>query len=160
MAERDHLIALRSAEPGYEQDYAAWLDRQIGLLRDRRFDELDLPNLLDEVEGLSRSDFKSFVSAIEIVLLHMLKWDYQDLHRSRSWLLSIIEHRQRIADELADSPSYHVRVEDAVGRAYSTARAKAARETGLPLTTFPDACPYDWAAIITREHPLADSTRR
>ena len=156
MAERDHLIALRAAAPGYEQDYAAWLDRQIGLLRERRFDELDLTNLLDEVESLGRSDFKSFVSAIEIVLLHMLKWDHQPQKRTRSWQGSILEHRRRIDRELKDSLSYRNRVDDAVARAYDAAQAKAVSETGLPLATFPEACPYDWAAITTREHPLAD----
>ncbi len=156
MAERDHLIALRSAPVGYEQDYAAWLDRQIGLLRDRRFDELDLEHLMDEVGDLGLSAFKGFVSAIEIVLLHMLKWDHQPERRSRSWQNSIIEHRRRIARELLDSPSYAARVDDAVERAYDAAQPRAASQTDKPLATFPDTCPYDWHAITTREHPLED----
>ncbi|WP_156679138.1 DUF29 domain-containing protein [Sphingomonas profundi] len=156
MAERDHLIALRSAAIGYEQDYAAWLDRQIALLRAGRFDELDMPNLLDEVESLGRSDFKGFVSAVEIVLLHMLKWDHQPTLRTRSWQGSILEHRRRIARELKDSPSYSARIDDAVERAYEAAQAAAVGQTGLPLATFPDTCPYDWEAITSRDHPLDD----
>ena len=156
MAERDHIIALRSAPIGYEQDYAAWLDRQMALLRDRRFEELDLDHLVDEVGDLGLSAFKGFVSAVEVVLLHMLKWDHQPEHRGRSWSGSIAEHRIRVEDALQESPSYKARRDDAVIKAYRTARVRASQETDLPLATFPEACPYDWQAITARDHPLED----
>ncbi len=155
MAERKHLIELRGTPPGYAEDYAAWLQHQVALLQAGRYAELDKANLIDEVESLGRSDFKGFVSSIEVVLLHMLKWGYQPERRTRSWQSSIVEHRRRIEQELVDSPSYKSRVEDAARRAYAVAVARAAAETELPLPTFPDACPYDWSAIMTREQPLA-----
>ena len=113
MGERDHLIGLRGQSPGYAEDYAAWLAHQVALLQSGRFDALDIPNLVDEVESLGRSDFKALVRAIEIVLIHMLKWDHQPKRRTRSWELSIAEHRRRIARELSDSPSYHHRLAEA-----------------------------------------------
>jgi hypothetical protein len=155
MAERDpRLRAAAAASPAYEQDYAAWLAAQVGLLRDGCFDRLDWENLIDEVESLGRSDFKGFVSAIEVVLIHMLKWDHQPPKRSPSWQKSIVEHRRRIEAELEDSPSYAARIDDAVRRAYRTAPAVAARQTRLPLSQFPDHCPYDWQEITTRPHEL------
>ena len=155
MAEQDPHLVVR-AKAAYERDWAGWLDRQLVLLREGRFEELDRANLIDEVASLGRSDFKAFTSAIEIVLLHMLKWDHQPTERVRGWVLSIDEHRDRIAEELQDSPSYRARTAEAVLRAFPHARRGAARETGLPLRTFPEQCPYDWDAIVLRDHPHID----
>jgi hypothetical protein len=154
MAERDPGLAARAAASAYDQDYGAWIERQAALLQAGRWLELDLPNLIDEVESLGRSDFRGLVSAIEIVTAHMLKWDYQPGKRGPSWIASIDEHRSRIADALSDSPSYRSRIAEAVARAYRPARAIASRQTKLPLATFPSACPYDWAEITEREHHL------
>ena len=37
--------------PLYERDFCLWLERQAELLRERRFDELDLANLVEDIEG-------------------------------------------------------------------------------------------------------------
>lgn len=154
MAEREHLIRRRDASPTYEADYAAWLDSQVALLKADRWVEVDKVNLIDEVESLGRSEFRRFVSAFEIVVAHMLKWDFQPSHRSNSWIASIDEHRARIDQELADSPSYRRHIPEAISQAYRPARALASRESGLPLKAFPDHCPYDWDAIAERDHIL------
>jgi hypothetical protein len=153
MAERDPKVRGPEA-PSIKEDYAAWLQAQLCLLRERRFEELDLTNLLDEVSDLGTSDYKAFVSAIEIVVAHMLKWDVQPERRSNSWIASIEEHRARIEQDLEDSPSYKSRFEDAISRAYKPARALASKETDLPLKLFPATCPYSRADIQAREHSL------
>jgi hypothetical protein len=154
MAEREHITELRRAAPGYEADYAAWLDHQVGLLKADRWSEVDKDNLIDEVEDLGRSAFRGFVSTIEIVIAHMLKWDLQPERRSRSWQASILEHRRRIETELEDSPSYSGRVEEGIARAYRTAVPRAMRETGLPLEAFPETCAYSFDDVMNREHEL------
>ena len=40
----------------YEQDYYLWLDLTASLLRDRRLGELDIPNLIEEIEDMGRSE--------------------------------------------------------------------------------------------------------
>jgi hypothetical protein len=154
MAEREHLSELRRAAPGYEADYAAWLEHQIGLLKAERWSEIDKDNLLDEVESLGRSDFRSLVSACEIVIAHMLKWDHQPERRSNSWIASIAEHRARIGQELEDSPSYASRTGEAMRRAWRPARARASTETDLPLRQLPTESPYTFEDIMNREHEL------
>lgn len=152
MAETVYRIDARRDSPGYATDYAAWIEHQRHLLERHAFEQLDLENLIDEVGSLGRSDFRRFTSAIELVLVHMLKWDHQPQLRSRSWQGSIIEHRARIVRELRDSPSYRARIEEAVSDAYASALGAAVRETDLPLAIFPQTCPYDWDMITTREH--------
>ena len=154
MADLAHRIEGRRDTVAYRDDYAAWVDQQLRLLRQRRFDELDVDNLIDEVEDLGKSEFRAFVSAIEIVIVHMLKWDLQPERRGDSWRDSIAEHRKRIEFELADSPSYRNRIDEAVERAFGTARPKAARQLRRPSRQMPKTNPYDWMAITSREHPL------
>ena len=149
MAERDPQIGGRN-ESAYEADYGAWVATQADLLRAGRFDELDLENLIDEVESLGRSDFHHFESAIKIVLLHLLKWDIQRDHRTRSWAVSIDGHRKQVLRELRESPSYKARIDEAIEQAYHRARMKAYKETKLPFRTFPETCPYSWDDIMTR----------
>ena len=154
MAELAQRIEARRGVVGYRDDYAAWVEHQLGLLRQRRFDELDVENLIDEVEDLGKSEFRAFVSAIEIVIVHMLRWDYQPERRGDSWRESIAEHRKRIEFEIADSPSYRGRIDEAMERAFGTARPKAARQMRRPARLMPKSNPYDWTAITMREHPL------
>jgi hypothetical protein len=47
------------ASPEYEEDAVAWLENQIGLLRARKFDQLDIGNLLEELESIVRHDAAS-----------------------------------------------------------------------------------------------------
>lgn len=156
MAEREHITRLRRSGPGYESDYGAWLEHQVDLLKADRWSEVDKENLIDEVESLGRSDFRRFVSAFEIVIAHMLKWDFQPERRSNSWIASIVEHRDRIGRELEDSPSYGARIPEALAKAWRPARARAAAETDMPLKQLPADLPYAIHDIMNREHELAD----
>ena len=70
----------------YERDFCLWLERQAGLLREGRLSELDVANLLDEIESMSRTDKKAIKSNLAVVLIHLLKYQFQPKRRSRSWL--------------------------------------------------------------------------
>ena len=135
-------------------DVYRWANEQAAHLRARRFDLVDIANVADEMETVARSEFKSLASHIEIVLAHLLKWDHQPAKRTRSWIASIEEHRSRIQDDLADSPSLKRRLEDAVARAFKHARRTASRETELVIDTFQETCPYSWNDIIERPFVL------
>lgn len=154
MTERAHIIDARRDGVAYADDYAAWVEHQVRLLRERRTDELDFENLIDEVESLSVTVYRELVSALRLVLMHMLKWDYQATHRTRSWQSSIGVNQSNALDLLGENPSFKSRLDAAISKAYFAARREASGETDLPLRTFPDTCPYDWTTITTREHPL------
>ena len=143
---------IRSDTPttAYSDDFYTWTQEQGARLRAGDLDGLDLENLAEEIESLGKSQFASLVSALRIVLLHMLKCDHQPERRSRSWALSIAEHRRRIIFELMDSPGLKSRLTDAVVLAYDLGRIEAAKETDLSLKKFPEACPYTFDEIMNR----------
>jgi len=134
----------------YERDFYSWLMEQARHIREGRFDALDRDNLAEEIEALGREQFNKLVSALRVLMLHMLKWDHQTALRSRSWVLSIEEQRLEIADVLADNPGLRPRIAEAIARAYRRARIEAAKETGLDETVFPPACPYSFDDIVSR----------
>lgn len=138
----------------YERDVVLWSERTVELLRQGRFDELDLENLIDEVGDLGRRERDRLVSSIRLLMHHLLKWEYQPGKRSRSWVKAIQRERINVQTYLEDAPSL-VRILDAdwMEKAYRTARKQAAVETDLPLETFPQQCPYSWAQVLENGFP-------
>ena len=137
-------------EAVYEHDFYSWLMEQARHLREGRYEALDRDNLAEEIEALGREQFNKLVSALRVLMLHMLKWDHQTALRSRSWVLSIEEQRLEIADVLADNPGLRPRIGEAIVRAYRRARIEAEKETGLDESVFPPACPYSFDDIMSR----------
>lgn len=159
MAEDDPSSSLRRNYPGYDEDFAAWLQAQATLLREGRFGELDVEHLAEEVEGVGKSEFRSLTSALELVIFHMMKWDYQPDIRSRSWRTTIHGQRRVVAKLLKENPSFKARLDEAVSDAFSGVPAEIERETTIPIERLPQNCPYSWDEIMTRLHDF-DPDRR
>jgi hypothetical protein len=132
----------------YERDFCLWIEEQARLLRQRAFERLDVVNLVEEIEDLGIGEKKAVKSNLVIVLLHLLKHEFQPKRRSRSWLDSIIEHRQRLRDDIEVSPSLGRHLEAVFSRAYADARARAIVQTGLSERTFPSTSPYTLAQAL------------
>lgn len=152
------MTALKAAHapPGtaYEDDFYTWTQEQGARLRAGDLAGLDLANLAEEIESLGRSEFNSLVGAWRVILLHMLKFDHQPQKRTRSWALSIATQRVEAADVLKDNPGLKHRLQEALERAYRSARLGASEETRLPLKRFPETCPYSLEDIRTRPFPV------
>jgi len=126
----------------YETDFIAWVETTVEQLRSQNYASVDWENLIAEIEDMSRRERKSLKSNLVVLLLHLLKWQYQPEMRSGSWRGSIREHRRRINDDLKDSPSLLPYFQEVFADCYTNAREQAADETGLPLEMFPLDCPY------------------
>jgi hypothetical protein len=126
----------------YDTDFYRWTQTQATALRAKDFAALDLENLAEEIESLGRSDRRAIVSHLERLLLHLLKWREQPHGRGPSWRSTIRHARREIAKLLAESPSLHDYPARQMAAAYRHAREDAADETGLPLATLPEACPW------------------
>ena len=126
----------------YETDFVCWVETTAEQLRTQNYACVDWQNLIEEIEDMSRLERKSLKSNLIVVLLHLLKWQFQPESRSGSWRGSIREHRRRVNDDLKDSPSLASYFQEVFDECYANAREQAADETGLPLETFPVICPY------------------
>jgi hypothetical protein len=128
----------------YETDFYLWTQQQADLLRQGQFNRVDLDaaNIAEEIESMGRREKHSIRSYLFNVIMHLLKWQYQPERRGTSWKLSIRNGRDQIAWQIKDSPSLRPQLEGLLAEVYPSARRNAADETGLPLTTFPDQCPF------------------
>jgi len=134
--------ALAEKQSLYERDFCLWLEQQAALLREGRLSELDVANLLEEIESMGRKDRRAIKSNLVVVLSHLLKYQFQPDQRSGSWRASIVEHRQRLHDDLEESPSLANHAEAVFAKAYADARTRALAETGLPTRRLPRTSPY------------------
>lgn len=132
----------------YNKDFVIWSEEQALLLEERRYEELDVANLVEEIKNLGNNDKHSVKSNLRIVLLHLLKWQFQPSHRSNSWISSIVEHRQRIDELLEDSPSLNSYLEEVFKDIYPKAVKGAEKQTGLNRNTFPVDCPYTLSEVL------------
>jgi hypothetical protein len=130
----------------YDSDFHAWTQQQAELLRNQYLSELDLVHLAEELEDMGRSEKRELASRLEILLMHLLKWQLQPSLRSRSWQLTIKEQRLRLEQHLAENPSLKALLPEYLTRAYQLAVIVAEKETGL--STFPSNCPYTLEQIF------------
>lgn len=126
----------------YEQDFCLWLEKTVKLLKDNNFSALDRDNLIEELESMGRSEKRAIESNLRVLLMHLLKYQYQANHRFNSWLATIQEHRIRINKEFKASPSLKRYFEQIFEETYQDARKLASLETGLSLEHFPVNCPF------------------
>ncbi|WP_017653750.1 DUF29 domain-containing protein [Fortiea contorta] len=131
-----------SASQLYEQDFYLWTQTTVELLKQGRLTELDLENLIEEIATMGRSEKKALRSNLEVVLMHLLKYSYQAEKRSGSWRATIREHRKRLRQAFAESPSLKPYFEEILSECYADARLLAADETELQLTAFPEKSPF------------------
>ena len=132
----------------YENDFYSWTQEQAELLKHGRFSDLDIANLIEEVESMGRSEKRELESRLTMLLLHLLKWKYQEVRRGRSWQLSIDEQRIQFEETLSENPGLKPQLDEIVKKAYKLAVIKAARETKISKSIFPESCPWTLAQFI------------
>jgi nitrous oxide reductase len=135
----------------YDRDFCHWLEQNVALLRAGKLTEIDVENIAEELESMGKSQHAELVSRLAVLLMHLLKWQYQPEKCSRSWELTIIEQRQEVLELLEDSPSLKHDVTDKIARAYKKSLIKAERETGIHFTKFPKNCPYSLNQILDED---------
>jgi hypothetical protein len=158
----------RAAKPGlYGEDFYVWTQTQAELLRAGRFDELDLPHLIEEVEDLGASQRRDVFSRSQQILQHLLKLQCSTAVEPRvGWQQTLEDQRDEL--ELVLTPTLRKELEQTLPERYARARKRAAKDLaryGEPANLPPD-CPYaideildaDW--LPTNVHRIKDPAPR
>lgn len=135
----------------YEQDFYVWLQRNIDLLKQGKFNEIDVDILVDELESMGKRDKRELTSRLMILIAHLLKWQFQPNNQSNRWHGSIDEQRLQIIRQLEDSLSLKTQLSESIKSAYPDALKLAVKETTLPLNTFPNTCPYSISQLLDED---------
>lgn len=126
----------------YDTDFYAWTQEQARLLREQRWNDLDLENLIDEVESVGLSEKREIRSRMTILLAHLLKWKFQPGHRGASWIATITEQRDQLNDIVRTSPSLEGYLQSQANQKYLSGSLLAAEKTGIAFGVFPEQCPF------------------
>ncbi len=63
----------------YDRDFYAWANEQASLLRSGRVAEADIEHIAEEIETMGRSEKRELVNRLTVLLLHLLKWQFQPI---------------------------------------------------------------------------------
>jgi hypothetical protein len=132
----------------YDVDCLKWIETTVEKLRDKKYSTVDWENLIEEIEDMGRSERRSLESNLIVILLHLLKWQFQPEKRTGSWERSIIEHRRLVNKAIKESPSLLSYLESIFAESYPEAVKQAKAETGLSREIFPPECPYSLADVM------------
>ena len=132
----------------YDRDFLEWTVRNAELLRAGRFQEADIEHIAEEIEDMGKSQRRALESRLEVLLAHLLKWQFQPEGRGSSWRATILLQRAKISKLLREMPSLRATVSDELPDAYKNAILAAVGETNLPDETFPATCPFSAEQIL------------
>ncbi|MBW4645782.1 MAG: DUF29 domain-containing protein [Goleter apudmare HA4340-LM2] len=133
----------------HDNDFYAWTQEQAHLLKTGQLHQIDWQNIAEEIEDMGRSEKRQLESRLEILIMHLLKWQFQPNLRSRSWQLTIKEQRLRLEKLLQENPSLQSNIAEVIEKVYPLAILSTERETGLSL--FPETSPYNLTEIFSSE---------
>ena len=134
----------------YEIDFAAWAKHQADMVRLGNWEKIDQDNLAEELEALSRSEHDALESRLEVLMTHLLKWQFDTASQDprRLWWLTIREQRRRLTRLLHRSPSLRPTLPEVINESYPHVRIMAIGETGLHETIFPVLCPWTVEQVL------------
>jgi ribosomal protein L29 len=134
----------------YKTDFHAWTLRTAALVREHRLDEIDLDDLAEELDSMGAKERRELMSRLDVLLAHLLKWEFQPEQRTGSWNGTIREQRRQIARVLKLSPSLKPFLPEALAEVYPDAVERALYETGIPEHLFPHECPYPLDQVLDK----------
>ena len=134
----------------HDTDFAEWSDRTAALLRQGRFEEVDIENAAEEIESLGISQRHQLRSRTTQIIEHLLK-----LHltsgplrepNERGWRASISRQQGEISELLETSRSLRTRLTAVTMQEWykSAARTVATEYAVVP----PAECPFAWEQIL------------
>ncbi|MEG3438496.1 DUF29 domain-containing protein [Pannus brasiliensis CCIBt3594] len=150
------------ADTLYDRDLQLWIDRTIEQLQQRDFESLDIEHLIEELVDSGKSEKNGLTSNLRILLCHLLKVRVQrDAPETMtgSWYSSILEHRQRVLDNVNNTPSLKSFLSEAIEIAYPDVRKLAIKEGKLARfgvrvpaeSEYPSICPFSIDRILDED---------
>lgn len=116
----------------YEQDFNVWRETIIKKIKQQDFNDIDWEHLLLELEDMGKSEKRSFLSNLTILIAHLLKLTVQadapEMMKG-SWYSSVTKHRFRVKKDLEENPSFKNYLHEVIFIAYADARKLAIKES-------------------------------
>ncbi len=125
----------------YETDENLWLEETIKRLKIKDFQALDLDNLIEELEALSRRDKNKVASLIEQVIIHLLLlqyWSEESDYNGNHWRGEILSFRGQLNRLCTTNLRNYL--DEELDNLYE--RSKKIVSEKAKIKTLPNNCPY------------------
>lgn len=143
-------------KPTYKTDFYGWARMEAKLLRERKLNELDFDNLIEEIEDMGASKENQLTNRVTVLIAHLLKWQFQpdrSIKSGRSWFSTIGEQRDRIIDLIAENQSLasNQKQPECLKKYYECAKKQFQTETKINSKILPAQCPYTFEQLMDDE---------
>jgi hypothetical protein len=136
----------------YDTDFAEWTAHTAELLRQGKFDEVDLEHVAEEIEDMGKRDFRAVESQLRRMLVHLIKQKIPPERDGTSWQGSIANAQEELLAVIRDSPSLRRRLSCEIAHVYTGAVRIALLETGSAGRRgdlgIPDQCPFTLSQLM------------
>lgn len=134
----------------YEIDDYLWLQETVRLLKEKKFSELDLTNLIEELDDLGNEKRNKVESLLEQIIRHCLLLEYWKSEyetNSQHWESEIVAFRTQLRKNL--TTNLYNYLESQLTIIYKDAVRFTERKSRL--TNFPTECPYNLAQLLNED---------
>ena len=86
------ISSLSNLKELYEVDDYLWIQKTIKLLKEKKFNELDTENLIEELEDLGRERKNKVESLLRQIIIHLLLleyWSQESQYNASHWKAEI-----------------------------------------------------------------------
>jgi hypothetical protein len=132
----------------YEIDDSLWLEETIELLKARRFDTLDLENLIEELEDLGSEKKFRVASFLQQIIRHALLlqfWTKEREYNQSHWESELVNFQDQLNTYLTASLRKYL--EQEFDNIYQKALRYARKKTNNQVH-FPNTCPYSLDELL------------
>ena len=137
----------------YETDAMAWSRQQAGLLRrmvagERINNQVDWPNVIDEIESVGRSELRAVTSALQIAMQHkvfLLGWP--NALAVDDWAAAARSQLAEAHEDFRESMRKEINLRSLYRRAMRATKQQMLDE-GSPATPLPDQCPFSLDELL------------
>ncbi|MFO0163026.1 MAG: DUF29 domain-containing protein [Microcystis sp.] len=132
----------------YEIDDSLWLEETIELLKAKRFDALDLDNLIEELEDLGNEKKFRVASFLQQIIRHALLlqfWISEREYNQAHWQAEIISFQYQLKRYLTTNLRKYL--EQEFEQIYFESLQYVRKKTDNQVN-FPDICPYSLEELL------------
>jgi hypothetical protein len=137
--------------PKHDEDFYGWAINTAALLKQKKYHEVDMNSIIEELEEMSRSEKRELINRLAQLIFHLLKWQFQPDFRGRSWRASIKEQRQQVEIILEQNHGLKSKLKDCIITAYKLSIPMIEKETPIDMKDFPTECPYTFDQLVNEE---------
>jgi len=98
----------------YEKDFYLWVQENLKLLEEKKYDLVDWENLLEEINDLGEWYVDSAISHMKTILEHLYRWENfrESKNAGHEWIESINNARSELDVILIRQPSVKAKVQE------------------------------------------------